>query len=214
MPPSATQLRAIETTPNSGFDVRLDGRTLFTSTAKTAYTPVSAGTHTLEITAPGTSAALNSLPASFAANSSQSVIVAGATEDQSLIAFVVPEDTSAPAAGMVKLRFVHGAHALGPVDIFITDAGTLFPQTPTFASLPYKSWTDVFVRPAQNFSLCWTPAGVRNPFTGGPNCSVVDNIVAGGKATTNMTFVLPDAPTVVNAPPGLGTFIMFRLYPN
>jgi hypothetical protein len=146
------------------------------------------------------------------------VIVAGATEDQSLTAFMVPEDRTPAPAGQIKVRFVHGAHQIGPIDIYVADAGGLFLQTltPTFANLGYKASTALLVRPAQNFFLCVTQTGARNPLTGAPECSIAETIVVGSKFPGNSTFVLPDPPNVSNLPPGTFTFTLLQLgiYPN
>jgi Domain of unknown function (DUF4397) len=209
---SSAQLRAIQTSGDlPGFDVQLDHRPLFSKGSDFTYKPVPAGSHNLQALAPGTSSVLTSLPANLAANTSQSLIIAGATEDQSLTSFLIAEDTTPPATGQIKLRFVHGAHALGPIDIYITDAGTLFPSTPTFANLSYKSETAVLSRPAGGFSLCWTAAGTTTPFGGAP-CPNVGTFLM--DKFTNSTFVLPDAPIVPNAPPGTFTIIQFRAFPN
>jgi hypothetical protein len=214
---SSAKLRAIQTSPDTAFDVQLDGHSLFAAKGKVAYTPVAVGSHTLQVTAPGTNAALATLPATFAANTGQTVIVSGATEDRSLTAFMVTEDTTPPAAGQIKLRFVHGAHSFGPVDIYLTDAGTPFPQTPTYAGLAYKGESTVLTRPAKDFSLCWTAAATTpalGGLGGGPACAGVGTYQINNKSSLNSTFVLPDPPNIPNAPPGTFVIIQFYPFPN
>jgi hypothetical protein len=218
---SSAQLRVLQTSPDmSGFDVQLDDHAFFTTGGGFAYKPVASGAHALEITAAATSILTSipdsfSIPATFAANSSQTVIVAGATEDRTLAAFLVVEDTKAPRSGQIKLRFVHGAHDVGgPIDIYLADASSSFPPTPTFANVAYLSATSTLTRPARNFSLCWTPAGATNPLSGGPPCGVVETIVVGGKFPLNSTFVLADPLIDPSAPPGTFSFIHFDVLGN
>jgi hypothetical protein len=48
-----------------------------------------------------------------------------------LQAVVIEDGGAPPGSGNVKLRVVHGATGLGPVDVFLTDPGAALPATPT-----------------------------------------------------------------------------------
>jgi hypothetical protein len=209
---SSAQLRSIVTSGDgSGFDVQVDGHTVFPKGSIVAYKPVALGSHTLGATAPGTNTALTSLASTFAADSSQTVVTSGDIEDQSLTQFLVTEDTTAPPAGQIKFRFVHGAHAVGPIDIYVTDAGGALPATPTFANVAFKSATPVVTRADQGISVCWVKAGTTfGPFGGA--CSW--ETFGGTHFPKNSTLVLPDVPVVPNAPPGTFVLLMFGVYGN
>src|SRR5882672_9640570 len=126
---SSAQLREVKGSGDvSGFDVQLDGHLLLGATAKTAYKTVTLGSHTLDVTMPGATTALASVPSMFSPSTNQTLVVAGATEDQSLTAFLVTDDPTAPPAGELKLRFVHSAHAIGRIDIYVADASATFPM--------------------------------------------------------------------------------------
>ena len=209
---SSAQLRSIVTSgDNSGFDVQVDGHTVFPQGGMVTYKPAAVGSHTLQVAAPGTDTALTSLAANFAANSSHTVVTSGNTEGQSLTEFLVTEDTSAPPSGQIKFRFVHGAHAVGPIDIYVADAGNALPGTPTFANVPFKAATPVMLRPDQSFSVCWVNAGTTfGPFDGRCNWE----IFGGTHFPKNSTLVLPDVPVDPNAPPGTVVFLLFGAYGN
>lgn len=213
---SSAQLRAIQTSGDgAGFDLRLDGKTFLGANGKTTYQSVPLGSHTLTLTNPGAGTSLASLNASFQAGTNQTAVLAGAIEDQSLTLFTYAEDTAPPASGQIKLRFVHGAHSIGPIDIYVSDVGAGSP-TPTFAKVAYRTVTPVLTRAAKDFQLCWSTGSSGGLFGAFPGCAGIVGIFKVGSIPANATLVLPDAPIVPNAPPGLFTLgpPLMRILPN
>jgi hypothetical protein len=212
---SSAQLREVKGSGDvSGFDVQLDGRLFLGATAKTAYKAVNLGSHTLDVTMPGATTALASVPTTFSASTNQTLVVAGATEDQSLTAFLVTDDPTAPPTGQLKLRFVHSAHVIGRIDIYVADASATFPMTPTFANVDYKTATATLTRPASDFKVCWVPYSPLGGIPGIPQCPSVLTIKVGGATPMNSTFFLADPAIDPSAPPGTFSFAYWDFVPN
>jgi len=212
---SAALLREVQGSGDvSGFEVQLDGHLFLGAKAKTAYKSVSLGRHTLDVTMPGATTALASVPTTFSASTNQTLVVAGATEDQTLTAFLVTDDPTAPPVGKLKLRFVHSAHAIGRIDIYVADASATFPMTPTFANVDYKTATATLTRPATDFKVCWVPYSPLGGIPGIPQCPSVLTIKVGGAAPMNSTFFLIDPLIDPNLPPGTFSFVYWGVVPN
>jgi len=212
---SSANLRRLQGSGDvAGFDVQLDGHLFMSATDKTPsqFRAVSQGSHRLDVVLPGGTVSLASVSVSMAPNSNQTLVVAGAVEDNTMTAFVVAEDRTPPPSGQMKLRFVHGAHDAGTINIYVANAADAFSTTPTFANVDYKTATTVLVRPFADYKLCWVPASGGGLL--GPGCTTVETVKVGAMTPTNTTFLLVDAPISPSAPPGTFGFVQFFMFPD
>ncbi len=116
------------------------------------YVNISAGQHTFTVEAsnvPGT--AIASLSQAISASRDYSLFALGALSSPRLVAFL--DDNSAPAAGMVRIRFVNALSDGTAVDALLNFAAQTTNLAPASASAYYS------VSPSTTYNITFTTAG-------------------------------------------------------
>ena len=145
LPTPQAQLRAVHASADTpAVDVYVNGsRALQNVTfgAASAFGAVPAGNTRVQVTLAGQAASTAPIDvtAPLAAGRDYTAIAigSGSTGATRLQAVLVDDAGTAPAAGQVKLRVVHGAPAVPAVDIFVTAPGAALPSAPTIAALSF-----------------------------------------------------------------------------
>ena len=74
----------------------------------------------------------------------------------------IPDDNTPPAAGQVKLRFVHAAPSGGSVDVYVTaPAASIASVTPNVSALTYRNASGYVTLPAGTYRVRFTTAGTK-----------------------------------------------------
>jgi hypothetical protein len=146
-PPAAptTSLRAIHASADTpAVDVFVNGTRALSGVTfgqASAFAPIPAGTTRVQVALANQPASTGpidvSAPLAAGRDYTAIAIGSGATGPTRLQAILIDDAGSAPAAGQVKLRVVHGAPAVPAVDIFVTAPGAALPTTPTIANLAF-----------------------------------------------------------------------------
>ncbi len=72
------------------------------------------------------------------------------------------DDNSAPAAGNVRVRAIHGAPSAPAVDIYVTAPGTdLETETPVLVNVEFGQVADYLEAPAGTYQVRVTPTGSK-----------------------------------------------------
>jgi hypothetical protein len=164
-PPPATpttSLRAIHASADTpAVDVFVNGgRALagVTFGQASAFAAIPAGTTRVQVALANQPAATGpidvSAPLAAGRDYTAIAIGSGAAGPTRLQAVLIDDAGTAPAAGQVKLRVVHGAPAVPAVDIFVTAPGAVLPATPTIANLAFAGQA-----PAATQAALSVPAG-------------------------------------------------------
>jgi hypothetical protein len=90
----------------------------------------------------------------IAANTFATVATVGRLSNQSLTTILLVDDHSAPPAGKLKLRLLHGASTMGAVDVYITRVGEAPASPAAFENLTFDSATSYLSLPRENFETC------------------------------------------------------------
>ncbi len=159
---SKTQLRVLQASPDAGaVDVLLDG-TSFASGANygtpTSYDKASSGSHALKVTPNGSTTSLINQQITLKSDSNSTLVVANYTS--SITSMLLTDDTTAPASGNVKVRFLNVAPGLGNVDIYLVAPGTgpgLVP--PTLQNLAFATASDYQAFSSGSYEFYVTTAG-------------------------------------------------------
>jgi hypothetical protein len=124
------------------------------------YLEVPSGDRNLKVNAAGTATTVIDADADLAEGSDYTVIasgLAGAIEP-----IVLEDDNSAPAAGNVRVRAIHGAPSAPAVDIYVTAPGTdLATETAALANVEFGQVADYLEAPAGTYQVRVTPAGSK-----------------------------------------------------
>lgn len=161
-PVAQTQLRAIHASADTpAVDVFINGARALSGVtfgAASAFSAVPAGTTRVQVALagqPASSAAIDaSLPLAAGRDYTAIAVGSGTTGPTRLQAVLIDDAGTAPAAGQVKLRVVHGAPAVPGVDIFVTAPNDPLPATPTIANLQFAQQA-----PAAASAALSVPAG-------------------------------------------------------
>lgn len=162
--PAATQaqLRAVHASADTPqVDVYINGTRALQNLsfgAASAFSAVSPGATRVQVTLAGQAAASApidvSVPLVAGRDYTAIAIGSGSTGATRLQAVLVDDAGTAPAAGQVKLRVVHGAPAVPAVDIFVTAPGAALPSAPTIPALSFGQQA-----PAATAAALSVPAG-------------------------------------------------------
>ena len=144
-------------------DVLVDGQEVLADVSyqqSSPYLSVPAGTRNIKVNAANsTTTVINASPA-LTRDFAYTVIATNLLA--SIEPLVLVDDLTAPAAGNIKLRLVHGAPNVGQVDIYITAPGAdLAAATPTLTAVPFKGASDYLEVPAGNYQVRITPTGTK-----------------------------------------------------
>jgi hypothetical protein len=144
-PVSQAQLRVVHASADTpAVDVYVNGvRALQSVTfgAASAFSAVTPGNARVQVALAGQAASTAPIdvtaPLTAGRDYTAIAIGTGSTGATRLQAVLVDDAGTAPAAGQVKLRVVHGAPAVPAVDIFVTAPGATLPSTPTISALTF-----------------------------------------------------------------------------
>ena len=210
---SSSQVRVVQGAADVGnVDAIVNGLKVQTSPNPLGTPPYFAvnGTsvHFEEVSAGAMGPAMLDATYSVPANSFNTVMVVGEEANGSLASIALVDDHSAPAAGQIKLRVVHGSGTIGPVDFYINNVGSAFPTTPTISNVQFRSATAYLPMNALDFHVCMMPAGIAPSWglvgLGTPNCMMNFTMVVDA-AYPNMTLAIFDPPIVPSSNPGAFT---------
>jgi len=145
-PPIAqTQLRAVHASADTpAVDVFINGTRALAGVTfgqTSGFNAVPAGTTRVQVAVANQAASTSpidvSIPLSAGRDYTAIAVGSGATGPSRLQAVLIDDAGTAPAAGQVKLRVVHGAPAVPAVDIFVSAPSDPLPAQPTIAGLSF-----------------------------------------------------------------------------
>lgn len=144
-------------------DVQLEDSTVLTNVpfaAASDYLEAPSGRRNIKVRPTGTTTNVINADVTLRADSSYTVLAAGAVAD--IAPIVLQDDRSAPGAGNVKVRLVHGAPAAGNVDIYVTAPGTdIAGVGATLTNIPFGAASDYLEVPAGDYRVRITPTGTK-----------------------------------------------------
>lgn len=163
-PSGSAQVRVVHGSPDApAVDVLVDGGVVLSNVAYTdasGYLALPPGSRRIQVNVAGTGTSVIDLNASVKRDSAYTLIAAN------LVANIEPlgleDDLASPAAGNVKVRLVHGAPNVGPVDIYVTAPNAdLAAATPTLTAVPFKAQSGYLEVPAGDYQVRITPTGTK-----------------------------------------------------
>jgi len=161
-PAPTTQLRAIHASADTpAVDVYVNGARALAGVTfgqASGFNTIPAGATRVQVTPAGQPASAGPIDvqATLAAARDVTAIAVGSgtTGSTRLQAVVIDDAGTAPAAGQVKLRVVHGAPAVPAVRVFVTAPDAALPSTPTIDNLSFAQQA-----PAAASAALQVPAG-------------------------------------------------------
>ena len=111
---------------------------------------------------------------------------------------VLEDDNTAPAAGSVRVRAIHGAPSASAVDVYVTAPGAdLATATPTLTGVGLGDVSDYLEVPAGDYQVRVTPVGTKTvaidsgalTLSGGQVRTVIAVDAAGGGAPFDFLFL-------------------------
>lgn len=142
------------------------------------YHEVDAGLLTVRVRKAGVSTDLTTAPASVDPRGDRTVIVMGT--EAAPLTLVLNDNNATPAAGKIRVRFVHAAVGAGPVDAYIVaDAAELPTATPAATNLAAQNGSLYVDRDAGAYIIVFTATGSKTPLLTIPGV-----VIASGKVRT------------------------------
>lgn len=162
---SPAYLRVFHASPDApNVDIAVDGVTVLKNVAyKTAsdYLAISAGKHTINVYATGTTTN-PVLSGSVTLAKKSYTTVAAVNFVAHLQVEVITDDNTPPTTGNIKLRLIHAAPAAPSVDIYVTAPGAdLSTATPNFTNVPFFTVSSYISAPAGSYQVRITPTGTK-----------------------------------------------------
>lgn len=163
-PNGTAQVRVVHASPDApAVDVLVDNQAVLngvTYKQSSDYLDVPAGSRNIKVQAAGGGAVVINADAAVTRGSAYTVIATGLLA--TIEPLVLADDLTAPAAGNIKVRLVHGAPNVSNVDIYVTAPGAnLATATPTLTSVPFQGASDYLEVPAGSYQVRVTPAGSK-----------------------------------------------------
>jgi hypothetical protein len=160
--PATTQLRAIHASADTpAVDVYINGARALSGVTfgqASGFATIPVGPTRVQVTPAGQPASAGPIDVQATLTERRDTtaiaVGSGATGPTRLQAVVVDDDGAAPNAGQVKVRVVHGAPAVPPVNVFVTAPDAALPATPTIANLSFAQQA-----PAAGQAALQVPAG-------------------------------------------------------
>jgi hypothetical protein len=164
--PDATdaRVRVVHASPDApNVDVLVDDAVALSNVpylAVSDYLEVPSGDRNLKVNAAGTATTVIDADADLAEGSDYTVIASGLAE--AIEPIVLEDDNTAPAAGNVRVRAIHGAPSAPAVDIYVTGPGIdLATETPVLANVEFGQVADYLEAPAGTYQVRVTPTGSK-----------------------------------------------------
>lgn len=157
-------VRVVHASPDApSVDVLVDNAQVLSGVpylGSSSYLEVPAGSRNVKVNAAGSTTTVIDADLPLTAGADYTVIAGGLVSDISPI--VLEDDLTAPAAGNIKVRAVHGAPSAPAVDIYVTAPGAdLEAATPALTSVPFGAASDYLTVPAGDYQVRVTPAGSK-----------------------------------------------------
>ena len=158
------RVRVVHASPDApNVDVLVDDAVALSNVpylAVSDYLEVPSGDRNLKVNAAGTATTVIDADADLAEGSDYTVIASGLAE--AIEPIVLEDDNTAPAAGNVRVRAIHGAPSAPAVDIYVTAPGIdLATQTPVLANVEFGQVADYLEAPAGTYQVRVTPEGSK-----------------------------------------------------
>src|SRR5688572_30987733 len=138
-PTTEAGVRVVHASPDApNVDVLVDDAQVLSAVpylGSSSYLPVPSGTRNVKVNAAGTSTTVIDADLPLAAGTDYTVIAGGLVS--AIEPLVLEDDRTAPPAGNVKVRAVHGAPSAPAVDVYVTAPGAdLQTATPALTNVP------------------------------------------------------------------------------
>jgi hypothetical protein len=163
-PEGQARIRVVHASPDAPeVDVLLDDTEVLSDVpylVASGYLETSAGDHNLKVNAAGTTTTVIDADATLADGTDYTVIASGLVAEIEPI--VLEDDNSAPAAGNVRVRAIHGAPSAPAVDVYVTaPEADLDAATPVLTNVAFGDVAPYLEVPAGDYQVRVTPAGTK-----------------------------------------------------
>lgn len=163
-PGGEARVRVVHASPDApAVDILVDGAEVLADVpfrASSSYLDVPAGDRNLKVNAAATTTTVIDADVALADGTDYTVIASGLVAD--ITPIVLEDDNSAPPAGKVRIRAIHGAPSAPAVDIYVTAPGAdLAGETPALANVPFGDVADYIEAPAGDYQVRAAPAGTK-----------------------------------------------------
>jgi hypothetical protein len=161
-PSSNAQVRVVHGSPDApAVDVLVDGTKVLDSVVyqdASGYLTVPSGTRNVKVNVYATATSVIDANVALAKDGAYTVIATNTVA--AIEPLVLIDDLTAPAAGNIKLRLVHGAPSVDLVDIYITAPGAdITGLTPNLSDVDFKQNSGYLEVAAGSYQVRITPAG-------------------------------------------------------
>lgn len=163
-PSSNAQVRVVHGSPDApAVEVLVDNNTVLDSVAyldASGYLTVPSGTRNVKVNVYGTTTTVINANVAVAKDEAYTVIATNTVA--AIEPLVLTDDLTAPAAGNIKLRLVHGAPSVDLVDIYITAPGAdISGLSPNLSDVGFKQNSGYLEVAAGDYQVRITPAGTK-----------------------------------------------------
>src|SRR5688572_12522987 len=163
-PEGEARIRVVHASPDApDVDVLLDDTEVLSDVpylVASGYLETSAGDHNLKVNAAGTTTTVIDADATLVDGTDYTVIASGLVAEIEPI--VLEDDNSAPAAGNVRVRAIHGAPSAPAVDVYVTaPEADLDAATPVLTNVAFGAVAPYLEVPAGDYQVRVTPAGTK-----------------------------------------------------
>jgi hypothetical protein len=190
-PATTTRLRAVHLSPDApNVNILVNGSQVASNVAyeaSTDYYDIPSGTTRIQVQPVGTTTNAIDASPSLLANTDYTVIAANLVA--SIEPLLLTDNNTAPTAGNVKVRIVHGAPSAPAVDVYITVPGVdIAVASPTLTDVAFKGVSAYQTVPAGTYQIRVTPTGTKTvvidsgdvPLTAGQIRTVIATDAPGG----------------------------------
>lgn len=175
--PGTAQIRVLHASASTPpVDAFVNGNAIGSNIApgnQTGFATVPAGNTRVQVVRNGQPATSGPIDVSAPLNSAlrySAIAIGDATQTsgpERLQAVLIEDSGAPPPGGSSKLRVVHGAPGVGPVDVYVTTVDAALPATPTYANLTFGAVAPASSSPAQvlgagDYRIRIRPAGQTN----------------------------------------------------
>jgi Domain of unknown function (DUF4397) len=163
-PEGDARVRVVHASPDApDVDVLLDDAEVLSDVpylATSDYLETTDGEHNLKVNAAGTTTTVIDADVTLTDGADYTVIASGLVAQIEPI--VLEDDNTAPAAGSVRVRAIHGAPSAPSVDVYVTAPGAdLATATPALTAVEFGDVADYLEVPAGEYQVRVTPAGTK-----------------------------------------------------
>ncbi len=163
-PDGDARLRVVHASPDApDVDVLVDDAEVLGDVpylAASDYLDVPAGDRNVKVNAAGTTTTVIDADVTLADGADYTVIASGLLA--AIEPIVLEDDNTAPAAGNVKVRAIHGAPSAPAVDIYVTAPGAdLEAETAALSAVEFGDIAEYIEAPAGDYQVRVTPAGSK-----------------------------------------------------